>query len=278
MIKIKDNLDINTVDSFGNEWLNYDQTQISKSELKKIFDEYFFNFPWNLISINSVGFDMGCGSGRWAQFVAAKVACLHCIDPSLAIDVAKSNLSNFDNIIFHKSDVANNSLKPNSMDFGYSLGVLHHVPDTIEGLISCSKLLKKGAPFLVYLYYNLDNRNYVFKFIWILSNFLRFFISKLPNKLKNIFTDLIAFFIYFPLSKFANFLEFLSFNIENFPLSYYRNHSFYTMRTDARDRFGTPLEKRFSKKDIYNMLVEAGFDNIIFSTHAPYWCAVAIKK
>ena len=44
------------------------------------------------------------------------------------------------------------------MDFGYALGVLHHVPNTQEGLNSCIKLLKPGAPFLVYLYYSFDNR------------------------------------------------------------------------------------------------------------------------
>ena len=37
------------------------------------------------------GFDMGCGTGRWAKFVAPKVGKLHCIDPSNAIVVAKKN-------------------------------------------------------------------------------------------------------------------------------------------------------------------------------------------
>ena len=49
-------------------------------------------------------------------------------------------------------------LAPGSMDFGYSLGVLHHVPDTLAGIKACAKALKPGAPFLVYLYYAFDNR------------------------------------------------------------------------------------------------------------------------
>ena len=43
-------------------------------------------------------------------------------------------------------------IKENSMDFGYSLGVLHHIPDTKEALQKCVSKLKPGAPFLVYLY------------------------------------------------------------------------------------------------------------------------------
>ena len=50
------------------------------------------------------------------------------------------------------------------------------------------------------------------------------------------------------------------------------------MRTDVRDRFGTPLEKRFSKKQITKMLKSSGLENIEFSDHEPFWCAVGTKK
>jgi hypothetical protein len=50
------------------------------------------------------------------------------------------------------------------------------------------------------------------------------------------------------------------------------------MRTDSRDRFGTPLEKRFSKSQIGKMLESAGLEDIEFSDKAPFWCAVGRKK
>jgi ubiquinone/menaquinone biosynthesis C-methylase UbiE len=37
-----------------------------------------------------------------------------------------------------------------SMDCGYSLGVLHHIPDTSSALAACVSKLKAGAPLLVY--------------------------------------------------------------------------------------------------------------------------------
>ena len=37
------------------------------------------------------------------------------------------------------------------------------------------------------------------------------------------------------------------------------------MRTDARDRFGTPLEQRFTKSEIKKMMEEAGLEKIKFS-------------
>ena len=58
----------------------------------------------------------------------------------------------------------------------------------------------------------------------------------------------------------------------------YRERSFYTMRTDSRDRFGTPLEKRFRAEQIEKMMASAGLTEIRFSESPPYWCAVGIKS
>ena len=62
------------------------------------------------------------------------------------------------------------------------------------------------------------------------------------------------------------------------PLRGYRDYSFYTMRTDARDRFGTPVEKRFTRSEITAMMGRSGLDNIVFSDSEPFWCAVGTKR
>ena len=45
-----------------------------------------------------------------------------------------------------------------------------------------------------------------------------------------------------------------------------------------RDRFGTPLEKRFTKKEIEDMMEEAGFINVTFMEEEPFWVCVGHKK
>ena len=49
------------------------------------------------------------------------------------------------------------------------------------------------------------------------------------------------------------------------------------MRTDALDRFGTRLEKRFTQEQIMKMMINAGLDKIIFNSNEPYWCALGFK-
>ena len=102
-------------------------------------------------------------------------------------------------------------------------------------------------------------------------------ICRLPNKIKYLVTDVIATIVYLPMAKLSLMLEYFNFDVSNMPLSYYRNHIFYTMRTDSRDRFGTPLEKRFTKLEIKDMMKRSGLIKIRFSKNAPYWCVVGHK-
>ena len=273
------NLDKSTVKSFSNEWQRFQQDKLSEAELSKLANNYFDLFPLDNLQKNYEAFDMGCGTGRWAQFICPKIKKLNCIDPSTAIDIAKKRLKKFKNVEFFQAPIDKVNIKENSQDFGYSLGVLHHIPDTKKALSDCVKILKPGAPFLIYIYYAFDNKPLWFKLIWRLSDLLRKLIIFLPPNLKNIATDFLALFIYFPLAKSALFLEKINKNIiKNFPLSYYRKSSFYTMRTDARDRFGTPLEKRFTKDQIKKMMSESGLTNIKFSDKEPFWCSLGYKR
>jgi SAM-dependent methyltransferase len=271
------NIDQRTVQSFGDEWSKFDQSSLSNEEARKIFDRYFAIFPWDKLPPHPEGFDMGCGTGRWANIAASKVCKLHCVDPSEAIEVAERSLHAHKNIVFHKGSVESSGLLPCSQDFGYSLGVLHHVPDVASAMRSCVALLKSGAPFLVYIYYSFDNRPTWFRVMWRLSDVLRGLIQRLPPSIKSITTDLLAATVYWPLARFSGFLRGKGFSVDLIPLSFYKDHSFYTMRTDARDRFGTPLEQRFSRVQIEQMMRSAGLTDVRFSDGAPYWCAVGRK-
>jgi hypothetical protein len=66
-------------------------------------------------------------------------------------------------------------------------------------------------------------------------------------------------------------------NVANWPLSAYRARTYYVMRTDALDRFGTRLEHRMSRAQIGAMMEQTGLGDIRFSETVPFWCAVGRK-
>jgi hypothetical protein len=186
---------------------------------------------------------MGCGSARWASFGATRVKPLNCNEPSAAIGVARTKLACFTNV-----------------DFLY----------TAAAIRSCLELRKPVAPLLHYLCYVFDNHPAWFRATRSISNLGKRLIYRLTSNLKRLVTDFIAGIVYWPLACMSGLLELLQISAHKIPLSYYRNHTFFTKRTDARDRVVTPLDERFTLLQIAKRTADAGLINVQFSQCASY--------
>lgn len=274
-----ENLDHRTVEGFGDEWARFDQQGAPQDELDEVFAAYFQCFPWDALPPGATGFDAGCGSGRWAARVAPRIGHLHLVDASaVALEVARRNLGHLSNCTFHHASVDALPLPPGSMDFGYSLGVLHHVPDTQAGIAACVRALKPGAPLLLYLYYAFDNRPRWYRWVWRCSETVRRVVSRMPMGLRYAVSQIIAGSVYWPLARAAAAAGRLGLDARTWPLAFYADKSFYTMRTDALDRFGTRLEQRFDAVEIRRMMEAAGLEHIVFGDRAPFWCACGRRR
>jgi SAM-dependent methyltransferase len=276
------NLDLRVARGFGREWSTFrqDTDHLSQQQRQAIFDDYFRIFPWHLLPPGGgVGLDAGCGTGRWSMLIAPRVQHLHLLDPSAeALSVAKENLRGMNNVSYHLDSVAAIPLPPKSLDFAVSLGVLHHVPDTEAAAAAIADKLKPNAPFLVYLYYALDNRPIWYRLLWCIADLARIIVSRLPHPLRLAISQVVAALIYWPLARVARLMARHGRSAAALPLAYYADKSFYVMRTDAYDRFCTRLEKRFRRSEIERILMRAGFKDITFSNAPPFWCAVGIKS
>jgi SAM-dependent methyltransferase len=272
------NIDHKTVESFGEEWESFHD--FSESDIAQIGADYFDIISSKHINDNSLVLDVGCGSGRWGKYLSPKVKFIEAIDPSSAVYSAVKVTKGPNNIRITRAGVDLIPFPDNSFDFVFSLGVLHHIPDTRSAMQSCVDKLKPGGYFLVYLYYNLDNRGIFFRSIFQLVNIARTGIARMPSPAKKLCCNLIALTTYFPLAKTSTLLDKIGLKrlAKKLPLSYYRDKSFYIMRNYALDRFGTPLEQRFSRQKIDQMMKSCGLSDIIFSEKEPYWHAVGRKS
>ena len=272
------NVDPRTINGFGLQWRDFNQVGVPSSELAKIFDKYFDQFPWKLIDQDSIGLDAGCGSGRWAMFVAPRVGKLVCVDASPgAAAVAQERLRPFRNCEVHVCTLEDMPVADNSLDFAYCLGVLHYVPDPGPALAAVVRKLKPGAPLLVYVYYALENRPMWFRSAWRAVDLVRRGIARTPYRLRRWLSEVIAVFVYLPLARISSVLEQLGFGVDGIPLCAYRDRSFYTMRTDCLDRFGNHLEHRFTRQQLFDLLKDCGLSDITIPEDEPYWRAIALR-
>ncbi len=261
--------------SFGEQWQHFRHDDAANdADLRAAFEAYFCIFPWRELPDQAVGADIGCGTGRWARHVAPRVHRLLCFDPSEAIEVARESLAVFPNVECRSARAEALPIDDKSLDFAYCLGVLHHVDDTVGALRAITTKLKPGAPLLLYLYYRLENRPLWYHALWSITNPVRVVMSRLPFWLRYPLSQIIAAVVYYPLARAAWLGETAGLNVTSWPLALYRNLRFYNMRTDALDRFGTRVEKRFTRDEIASMMSSAGLSGIEFSPSPPFWCVV----
>lgn len=271
------NIDKKVVDEFGEEWLKF--YEHDDDLVKKGGQEYFDILNEKMIHSNTYLLDVGCGTGRWTKYLAPKVGFIEAVDPSNAIFAADKLLTNVENVRLSKASIETLPFPDETFDFVMSIGVLHHIPNTKKALIDCVKKVKKGGYFFVYLYYNLDRRGSFYKSLFQLSNLLRKGVSKLPGKIKHFVCDVLAIIFYMPFILTGRLFNFLGFKdlARRMPLHGYQNRSFFMIRNDALDRFGTRLEQRFSAKEIIGMMQDAGLTDIVISNGIPYYHAVGRK-
>jgi SAM-dependent methyltransferase len=270
------NLDQEVINSFGHEWALFDYAE---SETDEALDAQFLAYctPINLSQFktkDSVAADFGAGSGRWTSRLLPYFSLVYALEPSGGANkVLKKKFSKESRIKILQETVGANSITDESLDLAMSLGVLHHIPDTSLAIKDVARKIKSGGIFLCYLYYKLENKPLYYRGLFWISNSLRWVISRLPYVIRRFFAGIIAALVYFPFARSAKFLDNRGKNISNFPLHHYANMPFVMLQNDALDRFGTRLEQRFTKKEITEMLGDAGFNvaTLKFSDIEPFW-------
>ena len=105
------------------------------------------------------------GGGRRLLRRVSSICTLLDASPQ-ALAVARQNLSFAKNVSYHANSVAEIPLPPNSLDFAYSIGVLHHVPNTQAAIKAIAKKLKPGAAFLSIFTTRFDNRPAWYRALW----------------------------------------------------------------------------------------------------------------
>jgi len=227
--------------------------------------------PFNLNLIkNKIICEVGVGSGRilknLAKFDPQKI---YAIEPSEAIDVAKKNNEN-SKINIHYKNITGQKLEfNNEIDFIFSLGAIHHIPQAEEVCKKIHQSLKTKGQFIIWLYGKEGNEIYLFIF-----NNLRKVTKYLPDKILN----LVSIFLNFFLSIYIFLCKYLNLPLKNYMLNVLKKCSFNKRKYIIFDQLNPSYSKYYSKDDIKNLLINSGFKKFeIFNRHNYSWTVIAEK-
>ena len=211
-----------------------------------------------------IGIEVGSGCG-YDTYIMAKdnpAVKLVTIDISDGIYNTRRLVAGLDNVVAMKCSALDIAVKDSSLDFAYSFGVLHHTSDPKKGLREIARILKKDCPAFLYLYED-HSENIVKHTLLKFVTAARRLTTRIPKNMLYALSLVLSPFIFItftvPSKIMKNFkatrhiAEGMPFNFGTGPFS---------LRGDLYDRFGAPIEYRFSRKGMNELFAECGFSNI----------------
>src|SRR5439155_15647100 len=115
-----------TAKSFGYEWTTY---HIQRPEE----DDAYFRSKTGTDPASMSGklvLDAGCGSGRYTRIAGEAGATVISVDISAAVETAAYVTAHLQNVHIIQADIFALPFASSTFDFIYSIGVLHHTPNT----------------------------------------------------------------------------------------------------------------------------------------------------
>ena len=141
------------VDNFGFEWSTFPRLQLDDDSSRE--SEESFGLRTGLGPEDVKGkliLDAGCGMGRFAHVAARWGGRVVGVDLSKAVEAAAENLAGFDDVAIAQADLRKLPFAPATFDLVFSLGVLHHTPNTFESLSRIATLVKPGGVLAIWVY------------------------------------------------------------------------------------------------------------------------------
>jgi SAM-dependent methyltransferase len=191
-----------TAASFGWQWQHFTQEDQKYNDqflawIAPVTSEFF---------TDKVVLEGGCGKGRHTQLVAAWGAKeVIGADLSAAVETAFAATRHLDNAHIIQADIYQMPIKK-SVDYAFSVGVLHHLPDPHRGFLSLAGKVKTGGHLSAWVY-GAENNEWITR--WVspirerltsrINPRLLVHLSKLPAALVYLATKL----VYRPLNRVA---------------------------------------------------------------------------
>lgn len=254
-----------TAESFGFEWRTF---HALRPEWERNFLDYMRpHRPSDLAG--KVVLDAGSGSGRHSYYAAKYGAQVVALDIGDAIDVTRENTRDVGSVLAVQGDIEAPPLREASFDLVYSLGVIHHLTDPGAAMRALVNLVRPGGEVRVYVYSDL-RENRLKRFLLPAVTALRQLTVRLPHRA--------LYGLSFPITAVAWLLFVVPARMlrrsrrtrafaEALPLAAYVDYPFGVAVNDQFDRFSAPLERRYAREEVMEMLRRAGLEDVRSYSH-----------
>ncbi|MFN8058442.1 MAG: methyltransferase domain-containing protein [Vicinamibacterales bacterium] len=252
----KDETAQRTQASFGYEWTHFNDWTLSGDTN---FQDYFKGVDFAALRDRLV-LDAGCGMGRHARLVAEHAGHVIAADFSAAVDQAARNLAGLPNVDCVQADLLELPVPDASIDYLYSMGVLHHLADPQAALARLVRKVKPGGRLRIYLYWK---RHGWKGRVLSLVTLARRLTTRLPFGLLRAFCWLLSVVLWVGVILPYRALTAVGVTApESWPLFVYTKYPFRILYNDQFDRFSAPIEFRYDPDEVKRLMEAVGLEDV----------------
>jgi SAM-dependent methyltransferase len=261
-----------TIRDFGSQWTKHRDSEGRYGSLA-----FFEDIVGPLVDVEELEgkrvAEIGSGTGRIVHMLlASNVEHVTAIEPSDAYDVLKENLAVRAELQDRVSTLhirGDEFVSERPLDYVFSIGVLHHIPDPAPVVKSAFDALKPGGKCFVWLYGHEGNESYL---RW--AKPLRAITTRLPH----LALTGVVYAFYAALVLYRQLCRLVS-----LPLKGYVENVLWTVTPQKRrlviyDQLNPSYSKYYTKDEAERLLTDAGFEDLrIYHRHGYSWSVIGVK-
>ncbi len=139
--------------NFGFEWNLHNKTQLDTATERESEETFQVKSGFEPRDVDGkLVLDVGCGMGRFTDVASRWGAMVVGIDLTSAVDAAYANVGARENVHLAQADIFALPFREETFDVVFSLGVLHHTPDTRAAFDQLPRLVKPGGKIAIWVY------------------------------------------------------------------------------------------------------------------------------
>jgi SAM-dependent methyltransferase/uncharacterized protein YbaR (Trm112 family) len=229
-----------------------------------------------------IGLDAGSGCGTDTAVLATRHPSVEMIsmDISEGVYATRKRTEHLPNVHVVRGSVLAMPVRSEVCDFGYSFGVLHHTTNPEQGLKEITRVLKPGGGVSLYLYEDhADNpwKAIPLKAITFIRRFTRRLNTKVLSALCYILSPIVVITFSIPV-RIMRRVGPMRAIADQMPFNF--GTSLFSVHGDLLDRFGAPIEVRYSSQQVMTLLQACSLMDIQITKlkDSAGWIARGIKR
>lgn len=260
-----------TIRDFGEEWTKYQRPYEGWAKDQQFLEDIAAPFLDKADLRDAVVGEIGSGTGPLVEpLFSCGIKHLVALEPSDAFHVLKRNAEKHGGSITFIHDVGERLPDTPRLDYVFSIGVIHHIPDPLPTLVAARRALRPGGKILVWVYGKEGNELYLS---------LVTPVRKLTTSVPHAVLSVLCWCLIPPLYAYTTLSRWLPLPMRGYARNVLSRLNVRQLHVLIYDQLNPAYAKYYTREEIVQLMQQAGFSSVeARHRHSYSWTVVGVAS